>query len=573
MNNTVTAEMLEDLIATAPTTDGNGRERTETAANGHFTHNAAYISTIDLERVLADSGIEVHARKPVKEGGTLYEVDCLTSSAHDDGAFFIQYPSGATHYGCHHASCNGKGWQDVKHLLKLPKKPRLTVNGKEAGGSGKTAEPRAVGLKLRKASEIDPLEIEWLWRPWAPYGMLSLFAGYGGSGKSTVALAIAAAATTGGTLPDGKTAPLTNVLILAAEDSPEHTLIPRLIALGTDLDRVHIVDGVVRDNDEPGWIQLREHMPLIEATVRAENIGLVIIDPISSYIGDANGDKESDVRSALMPLVQMAERTGAAVLAIRHVSKGGDSHRAASRILGSTAWHDVPRIAWMLADAPEDHQPEKNEDGTRDVKRVLGVVKSNIAAKPAARWGIQPADGAFRWLSEPSPVTVDECFRSAADSGSTVKDAEAWLKERLAGGMQRSSQVEQAAKDAGISKRTLVRARAALNVKTRKDADGWWLQLPPQLAEPESEGSQESKDANSLKGGTLGILENQPKNANVAPLAPFPQPRGNSDIAAEHGHAIQECQESKDANNANLRNLAPLTETPPEPEEEWSLEF
>ena len=71
------------------------------------------------------------------------------------GAFFIQYPSGATHYGCHHASCNGKGWQDVKHLLKLPKKPRLTVNGKEAGGSGKTAE-RAVGLKLRKASEIDP---------------------------------------------------------------------------------------------------------------------------------------------------------------------------------------------------------------------------------------------------------------------------------------------------------------------------------------------------------------------------------------------------------------------------------
>ncbi|MCO5217008.1 MAG: hypothetical protein M9950_12800, partial [Thermomicrobiales bacterium] len=60
---------------------------------------------------------------------------------------------------------------------------------------------------------------------------------------------------------------------------------------------------------------------------------------------------------------------------------------------------------------------------------------------------------------------------------------------------------------------------------------------------------------------------------NVAPLAPFPQPRGHSDIAAEHGHAIQECQESKDANNANLRNLAPLTETPPEPEEEWSLEF
>ena len=60
------------------------------------------------------------------------------------------------HYGCHHASCNGKGWQDVKHLLKLPKKPRLTVNGKEPVAAASTAELRAVGLKLRKASEIDP---------------------------------------------------------------------------------------------------------------------------------------------------------------------------------------------------------------------------------------------------------------------------------------------------------------------------------------------------------------------------------------------------------------------------------
>ena len=66
MNNTVTAEMLEDLIATAPTTDGNGRERTETAANGHFTHNVVHLHNRP-ERALADSGIEVHARSPLKK--------------------------------------------------------------------------------------------------------------------------------------------------------------------------------------------------------------------------------------------------------------------------------------------------------------------------------------------------------------------------------------------------------------------------------------------------------------------------------------------------------------------------
>ena len=93
-----------------------------------------------------------------------------------------------------------------------------------------------------------------------------------------------------------------------------------------------------------------------------------------------------------------------------------------------------------------------------------------------------------------------KCFRSAADGGSTVKDG-AWLKERLAGGMQRSSQMEQAAKDAGISSEPSPCTRSAqCEDKERTLTDGG-LQLPPQLAEPESEGSQESKDANSLHGG------------------------------------------------------------------------
>jgi putative DNA primase/helicase len=272
-------------------------------------------------------------------------------------------------------------------------------------------------LQTRKASTIEPKDINWIWKPWQPAGMIGLFAGYGGSGKSTVALSIAAACSAGGRLPDGQPAPLVNTLIFAAEDSPEHTIIPRLLAMGADLARIHIVDGISRDGEDPGWVQLRNHVSMIEQAVIDNGIGLVIIDPVSSYIGDANGDKESDVRAGIMPIVAMAERTGAAVLLIRHVSKAGDGTRAASRILGSTAWHDIPRVAWMLADAPDDHQPEPREDGTRDTRRVLGVVKSNLAAKPPARWCIQPVDGPLRWLPDPSPVTVDECFFSQSNQG------------------------------------------------------------------------------------------------------------------------------------------------------------
>ncbi len=569
MSNTVTRAMLEAVADSAPQQSGN---RTEGSAV--FTHNAATGSGIDLERVLMDSGIDYV--KKARNYGTAFDLpQCLTSSEHDTGASFIQFDSGAVAYRCLHDSCSGKSWEDVKPALKLPPKPTITVNGQEAGAyrpQGKTAEPAAVGLKLRKASEIEPREIEWLWPLWLPYGMLTLFAGYGGSGKSTSALAIAAAATVGGTLPDGKTAPLTNVLILAAEDSPEHTLIPRLIWLGADLERVHIVDGVVRDNEEPGWLQLREHMPLLEATVRAHNVGLVIVDPISSYIGDANSDKESDVRSALMPVVQMAERTGAAVLAIRHVSKGGDSHRAASRILGSTAWHDVPRLAWMLADAPDEHQPEKNEDGTRDVKRVLGVVKSNLATKPPARWGVQPADGPFRWLPDPSPVTVDECFRSAAEGSSKTSDAEQWLKERLAGGSQSSKSIEKGAKDAGISYAALRRARASLNVKARKESSGeWWLSLPPKLAEPETEGVQ-SKAFKSPTHERLERLEPLPKALTMNALNAFPQPRGKSGDSPFTPESHEPGQESKAFKTLTLKENERLPNEESEPEE-WSLDI
>lgn len=447
------------------------------------------------------------------------------------------------------------------------------------------------GLKLRQASEITPREIDWLWERWLPMCMLTLFAGYGGSGKSATALAIAAALTTGGTLPDGSSAPLTNVLILAAEDSPEYTLVPRLIALGANLERVHFVDGVLRDDEVAGWIQLREHIALIEATVRNYSIGLVIIDPVSSYIGDGNSDRESDVRSALMPVVQMAERTGVAVLMIRHVSKGGDNSRAASRILGSTAWHDVPRVAWMLADAPDSHQQDPNEDGTNDVRRVLGVVKSNLTAKPGARWGVQPADGPFHWLPELSPVSIDDCFRrTSTENNSKVDDAVEWLRERMAGGMQRSRSVEAAARDAGISIRTLQRARVILNVRTRKDKDGWWMGPPPAMTEPNQDrhtattdnAGEVVADGEQIRHlssyGAVGDVDAPTNPAMMAELAIFPQPaREFGDIGSDKT-TIQDRQPEPESLNDASSKTAIVSEVElgfavaaDDETEEWSL--
>ena len=414
--------------------------------------------------------------------------------------------------------------------------------------------PESAGLRLltRRASEIDPRDIDWLWKPWLPAGMVGVFAGYGGSGKSTVALSIAAAGSTAGTLPDGQTAPLVSTLIFAAEDSPEHTIIPRLIALDADLDRIHVVDGVGRPGDEPGWVTLRNTVPLIEQSVREHAIGLVIIDPVSSFIGDANGDKESDVRSGIMPIVAMAERTGCAVLLIRHVSKAGDGVRAAGRILGSTAWHDIPRVAWMLADAPDEHQPEPGEDGLRDTCRVLGVVKSNLAAKPPARICIQPVDGPVRWSPDASPVTIDACFFSQMERGGKGRDAESWARAYLIGGSKESARLFVDAKAEGMAEKTVRAALKRLGAVSfqlpGKAHAGWhWRLSHGDPASLSPEGLVTNVPDGHVTDDEQGQSDNGPSQGSLSPsgqVTKRPADQGKSNITTaspvepEVGHLV-----------------------------------
>ena len=103
---TVTVALLKALADRAPTQKPT---RTPSVKGASF----------DLEQVLSDSGIDIHKVKHEPDGRTIYEVGCLTSTAHTDGAFFTEFPDGGINYSCHHDSCAGKGWQDVKHLLKL----------------------------------------------------------------------------------------------------------------------------------------------------------------------------------------------------------------------------------------------------------------------------------------------------------------------------------------------------------------------------------------------------------------------------------------------------------------------
>ena len=84
--------------------------------------------TIDLAAWLREHGLAVRTTKPW-QGGTLHVLeDCPFSTAHRDGAFAVQFPSGAVYAGCHHASCGGgvQRWPELRAMHE-PKKKREEV--------------------------------------------------------------------------------------------------------------------------------------------------------------------------------------------------------------------------------------------------------------------------------------------------------------------------------------------------------------------------------------------------------------------------------------------------------------
>jgi hypothetical protein len=339
--------------------------------------------------------------------------------------------------------------------------------------------PAAVVPDVVWVHEVAAQEIDWLWQGWIPRRMLTILGGYGGDGKSTVMASLIARFTTGGRLPDDTVAPATSVLMLSAEDDIAYAIRPRLETHGADITRVVVMKGT-RGEGEDGptrWLDLRRDVAAMEGLVRAHDVGLIVIDPLSSYLPQADRNSEGDIRDALQPLMGLMERTGVAVVGIMHVGKSAENRRASQRLLGSTAFTALARSVLMVADLPEEQQPE--DAATGGTQKVLQVVKSNYAIAPPPRLFRRPLDRAIQWGGE-SAVGVEECLAGTpgkrGPAPEDANDAEALLREMLAEGPVEVVEVTRLAKQLGLSERTLRRVKKTLGIVSVKQAyDGPWM--------------------------------------------------------------------------------------------------
>ena len=348
-----------------------------------------------------------------------------------------------------------------------------------------SSEPSKAGRQpiLVSLADVRMEPLRPLWNGYLYRGKLHLVEGDPGLGKSTALLDLAARLSTGNPMPDGSpVVARVGVVILSAEDGLADTIKPRLEAAGADPSRIFAMSGVSdRPGDLPG---LPSDLDAFEAAIVQSQAALAVVDPLMAYLDpQVNSWRDQDVRRALGALMEVAERTGCAIVCVRHLNKSTGT-QAVYRGGGSIGLVGAARVALLVAADPDDEQ-----------RRVLATVKNNLsphASSLAFRLVPDEATGAARieWLGASThhassllAVPTEPEERSAIDEGVAV------LEEILAAGPVRATIAKRAALDAGIRAATLQRAKKSAGVETRRvggaGKDGWWeWQLPTKACTP-----------------------------------------------------------------------------------------
>jgi putative DNA primase/helicase len=383
--------------------------------------------------------------------------------------------------------------------------------------------PKAGDVELTCLDDVTATPIDWIWPGRLAAGKFHLLAGDAGSGKTTIALSLAATVTTGGKFPCGWQTCTGSVLMWSGEDDIADSIKPRFVACGGDAKRFHVVKGIKDENGEiipfdPAFDVDR----LIFAARAIPDLRLFIVDPVISAVsGDSH--KAAETRRSLQHLVDFAIERRAAVLGITHYSKGTGGRKRAERVLGSGAFVQLSRMTMATAKSQEPGVPCR-----------LAVIKTNFGSDDGCFEyslerkvidAVQGIEGQYVvWgeaLEGSGQALLDELEIPDTEDATVLEAAEEWLANQMGTGPVRATYIEQAAHQAGFSKRTLYRAKKNTGVKSiNAGKDGWFWSLD-KIANPK-------QDCHSRNGGNVATLPDCQANGLASfddEVASFPTKR------------------------------------------------
>jgi putative DNA primase/helicase len=338
------------------------------------------------------------------------------------------------------------------------------------------------GVVMRCFADIEPEPLKWLWAGRIPLGKLTLLIGDPGLGKSLVTVDVASRLTRGAVFSDGALCEPGRAIFLSAEDDPADTIRPRLDAADADLSHVHMLEAV-RVRLEDGALteksfNLETDVAKFEQTLRKyPDMRLIVIDPISAYLGGVDSHRDAEVRGLLAPLTSVAARYHVAIVGIAHLPKS--RQRAVHSVIGSIGFAAAARAVWAVAADPEDTE-----------RRLMLPVKQNLAANTGGlAFKVEAPNGVPRLFWEQGTISLDvnDVLGGFEDreTRSARREVAKWLRELLVDGPLPVNKIKAEASAAGFDSWHTVRdAAQTLGIKKTKAGfkSGWEWSVPEDTA-------------------------------------------------------------------------------------------
>jgi len=319
--------------------------------------------------------------------------------------------------------------------------------------------------------DIEEEEVEWLWPNHIPKGMISILSGDPGTGKSFLSQTIGALITKGGVCPDGNGRfEKGTVMILNSEERANNTIKPRMRKVGADEKKVKIIKGSrIKGSLKRYTFDLDRDIDLLARRIgEIDDLQLIVIDTITSYMGSTDSHKNADVRAKLEPLSYWIGEAPSrpAVLLISHLTKN-DAVRAIYRTTGSLAFVALARSGWGLA-------------FDREVRgrRILSPIKFNLGPEPPCM-AFDIEDGIIQFEPESFYMSADGLISPESAAGTQAgacDQAEKLIRRALADGPRKAEDVLEELGD-DVSESTLRRAKKNLDVQSYRQGKSWYWRL------------------------------------------------------------------------------------------------